>query len=178
MSQASQFSEVYLSSIYEGDPIDNLQFCFPNASESRQTLNSIPDSDFLRPPSPPLIPDTLTRVGPDRAKSFVLYSDMTKDAFVTWWLRTDYGNKKRCHWDGRHQADCWQSFEQVADARTGKPGVMCKSCNKILDHPANGHFGTSSMNKHIKGVNCRRAATRRPNIKQILEHAVCLTSTT
>ncbi|EED15864.1 hypothetical protein TSTA_009820 [Talaromyces stipitatus ATCC 10500] len=27
------------------------------------------------------------------------------------------------------------------------------------------------MNKHIKGVNCRKSLTKRPNIKQLLENA-------
>ena len=37
----------------------------------------------------------------------------------------------------------------------------------VLDHPGGGRGGTSSMNKHIEGVNCRKAA-RKPEIKQMM----------
>lgn len=98
---------------------------------------------------------------------------MERDAFVSWWLQTDYGMKKRINWDTRHQSACWKQIDQVADAKTGKPAVMCNQCIAVLDHPANCRHGTSSMNKHIKGVNCRKVA-RKPNIKQALDHAVYL----
>lgn len=182
MSQVSQFSDIYSSSAYEVDTTDNLQFPFsedgqlytPDPLGSQQTLSSVPDPDFLRPPPPPPIPDTLQLVGPDRTKGYILYSNMSKDDFVTWWLRTDFGKGRRNHWDSIHQSDCWKHFEQVADKKTGKPAVMCNQCGKILDHPANGRTGTSSMNKHIRGVNCRRAASKKPNIKHLMANAVCL----
>lgn len=81
--------------------------------------------------------------------------------------------EKRINWDTKHQSDCWKQFDQVADAKTGKPAVMCNQCIAALDHPVNCLHGTSSMNKHIKGVNCRKAA-RKPNIKQALDHVVYL----
>lgn len=142
----------------------------------QQTIISESDSVFVRPQIPLPIPDTLQHVGPTKTKGYILYTDMSKAAFVEWWLQTDFGKKKQIHWDGRHQANCWQHFQQVADGKTGRPGVMCKQCGKILDYPANGHTGTSSMNKHSKGVNCRKSLTTRPNIKQLMENAVCLNS--
>lgn len=54
---------------------------------------------------------------------------------------------------------------------------MCQQCQKVLDHPGWVHSGTTSMNKHYNGVNCRKNALakgQKPNIKLALEHAVCL----
>ena len=176
MSQPSEVSDIYPSSIYEGEPClyfsEDTQLFTPEPSGSQQTLHSASDSVFVRPQPPPSIPDTLQRVGPTKTKGYVLYTEMSRDAFIEWWLKTDFGRQKRINWDGRHQAGCWKHFEQVADGKTGKPNVMSIQCNKILDHPANSHFGTSTMNRHIKGVNCRKSLTKRPNIKHLMENAV------
>jgi hypothetical protein len=177
----SQFSAIYSSSAYEGDPIDTLHLCFPNETQlctpgpsgSQQTFDSVYNSGSLTPlPSPP-IPNTLTRVGPGRVKSFVLYSDMSKDEFVAWWLSTEFGKKKRINWGYQHTADCWSHFNQVADIKTGKPGAMCSHCHKILEHPANCRSGTTSLNKHIAGPTCRKSTSKKPDIKQLLAKAVC-----
>jgi hypothetical protein len=180
-------SNIPSSSIYEGDTSDPFHFCFPDESHlsipepSGSQTASVTGLDLPRPQlkqPPPPIPDILQRVGPDRYKAYVLYPHdaMPRDAFVTWWLKTDYGMEKRINWDTNHQSECWKQFEQVADAKTGKPAVMCKQCVAVLEHPATCRHGTSSMNKHIKGVNCRKA-TKRPNIKQALENAVYLSFT-
>lgn len=182
-SQISQFSDVYSSSLYEGDHPDNLaylpshdqQIFPPDLSCSQQTLNAASDSDFLRPSQPPPIPDTLQCVGPDRRKVYVLYSDMSKEDFVSWWLKTDFGRKKRMRWDSRHQSDCWKYFDQVAHITTGEPKVICNRCAKVLDHPQHSRHGTSTMNKHIQGVTCRNAtnnAAKQPKIKQLMQDAV------
>src|SRR5260370_26213816 len=49
------------------------------------------DTDFLRP-SIPLegLPLSLTRVGPNRRKNWILYNDMNKKDFVQCWLKTYY----------------------------------------------------------------------------------------
>lgn len=112
-------------------------------------------------------------MGPDRTKSYILYSEMSKDAFVAWWLETDFGKKKRIHWDGRRHAKCWEQFEQVAHGKTGKLGVMCTHCRAVLDHPAAGHTGTSSMNKHINGPGCRKSTGKKTNILASMQRAVC-----
>lgn len=184
MSQISQFSDIYPSSVYEGDPIDNHQLYFPNKtqictpepSRSQQTLDSVSNSGFLTPIPPPPIPNTLTRVGPGRSTSFVLYSDMSNDAFVTWWLDTEFGKKKRLNWKATRRASCWDQFEQVADAKTGKPGAMCCQCHKVLDHPANGRYGTTALHRHLAGPTCRNSTTQKANIKGLLTSAVCTTS--
>jgi ABC-type transporter Mla subunit MlaD len=50
---------------------------------------------------------------------------------------------------------------------------MCRNYNRVLDHLGASRSRISSINKHIKGVNCRNAI-RRPNIKKAIEHAVRL----
>ncbi|EED12149.1 hypothetical protein TSTA_002160 [Talaromyces stipitatus ATCC 10500] len=81
-------------------PLDTLPFSFPNETQSRtpdpsgsqRILDSGSDSSFLTPLPILSIPNTLTRVGPGRAKTFVLDTDMSKDEFVAWWLT---GRRKR-----------------------------------------------------------------------------------
>jgi hypothetical protein len=171
------FSDLPSSSVHEGDTSDPFYFGFPPDSQlftpenlASQTASVI-NSDFTQPLPTPPIPDGLQRVGPDRHRQYVLYTTMSRDAFVAWWLMTEYGTRKRINWGTNHQSECWKQFEQVADIKTGKPMVMCKVCAAILEHPALCRHGTSSMNKHIKGPACRRS-TKRPSIKQMMEDAV------
>jgi hypothetical protein len=142
MSQLSQFSNAYPSSLNDGDALDNLQsddqqLFNPDLLFSQQSFNSVSDSDFLRPPlpPPPPLPPSLQRVSPDRRKTYILYTDMTKNDFVAWWLKTDFGRKKRMRWDARQQSDVWKYFDQVAKGDDGEPKVICKRCMKVLDHP-------------------------------------------
>jgi hypothetical protein len=164
MTQMSQLSDAYASSTYEIDLLDNLSLPAPedsttDLSYSQQTLASGPYSSPSRL-QPPSFPNILQRVGPDQRKPFFLYSDMSKDQFVAWWLTTDFGKRKRVHWDGRHSSPCWEYFDQVADMTTGEPKVMCNRCAAILEHPQNSRHGTSTMNKHTTGINCRRSASK------------------
>lgn len=156
MSQLSLFSDAYPSSLYEGDTIDGLsfpndQFHNPVLSGSQQTSDSVSNPGFLTPIPPPSVPPSLERVGPGRSIEFVLYSDMSKDEFVAWWLETEFGRKKRLHWSGNRTAACWQHFDQVSNAKTGKPGAKCRQCHKVLDHPANGRYGTTALHRHLAG---------------------------
>ncbi|QRD84328.1 hypothetical protein F9C07_2070776, partial [Aspergillus flavus] len=61
------------------------------------TLPSISKSNFIQPPPSPPIPKTLQRVGLDRTKVYILYSNISKNKFVAWWLRIDFGRKKRIY---------------------------------------------------------------------------------
>ncbi|EED14180.1 conserved hypothetical protein [Talaromyces stipitatus ATCC 10500] len=175
----AQFSDIYSSSAYEGDTLDPFYFSFSNETQSstpdptgsQGTLDSGSDSGFLTPLPILSIPDILTRVGPGRTKTFVLYSDMSKDEFVAWWLNTEFGKKKKINWSYQHIASCWSQFDQVADGKTGKPGAMCNQCFKVLEHPAYCRSGTSSLNKHISGPTCRKSSSKKPNIKQLLAKA-------
>jgi hypothetical protein len=177
MPPISQLSDAYASSTYELDLLDNLTLPAPedsttDPSYSQQTLASIPCSSPSQPLQPPSFPSFLQRVGPDRRKPYFLYSHMSKDQFVAWWLTTDFGKQKRIHWDGRHSSQCWEYFDQVADMTTGEPKVMCNRCAAILEHPQNSRHGTSTMNKHTRGINCRRSASKKPNIQQLIRNAV------
>ena len=100
-----------------------------------------------------------------------------------WWIMNSshggwtlsYGSQmKQNIFENKRQAECWKHFHQVASIQDGSPKVMCKICDQILNHPANGHRGTSSMNKHFsQGVNCRRVAPRSQDIRRLMQEGVC-----
>ncbi|KAF4213877.1 hypothetical protein CNMCM6805_003710 [Aspergillus fumigatiaffinis] len=149
MASQGQASDAYPSSVPDGDQIEYPAFDFPQDVLGTQ--------EWVE--------------GAQAKQTYILYSEMSKDAFVAWWLETDFGKKKRIYWDGRHHAKCWEQFEQVAHGKTGKPGVMCTHCRAVLDHPASGHTGTSSMNKHINGPGCRKSTGRTTNILASMQRA-------
>ncbi|CAG8206121.1 unnamed protein product, partial [Penicillium salamii] len=99
---------------------------------------------------------------------------MSKDEIVAWWLETEFGRKKRLHWSGNRTATCWQHFDEVANAKTGKPGAKCRQCHKVLDHLANRRYGTTALHRHLAGPTCRKFTSQRTNIKGLLMNAVCL----
>jgi hypothetical protein len=182
----SQSTDVYSSSLYESDsidplsylPLDGLQLFTPDLSSSQQSLTLVPEAGFLTPLA---IPSSLQRVGQGRRKPWILYSDMSKDDFLHWWLETQFGNaqsekKKKIHWDGaRHISDIWKHFDQVAHHVTGEPKVMCRKCGKIMDHPNHTLNGTNSLRRHCKGDFCQRATNKvakQPDIKQLMRSAV------
>lgn len=176
-----QLSDPFSSPAYEAVPSDHLEYIAdtppfqlysPVPSRSPQTLDT---SDALS--GPLKAPNCLHRICPDRIRTFILYPLEMGNEFVNWWLQTDFGKKKRLAWDGKRDAECWKHYDQVALEKDGKPGVMCHQCRKVLDHPGWAHSGTTSMNKHYNGVNCRKvvnATGKKPNIKLALEHAVCM----
>ncbi|KAF7174372.1 hypothetical protein CNMCM6106_008623 [Aspergillus hiratsukae] len=169
----SQFSDSFTPSLYEADSIDTLTNIpqdnpTPDLSHSQQSFNSDNDHSTFRSPAPPP-PPSLQRVGPDRKKSYVLYTTMSKTEFVEWWLKTEYGAKKRIRWDsGRRSSNMWDSFDQVAQASDGKAKLMCKKCGGILDHPHNNEHGTSTMARHLKGSQCRNFSANRTKQKGIM----------
>lgn len=183
-SQHSQFSDVYTSSLYDADdtgslPIIQSDDFIPDISFGQQSFSSvtpsITESDHVQPLAPPLpVPTSLQRACPDRITTYVIYSEMAKDDFVSWWLQTDYGRKKQIRWNARQQSDVWKNFDQVANAKDGTPRVMCKRCKKVLDHPQqhrNGN-GTSAMIKHLKGIGCR--GSQSSGIKQFLQEVISI----
>ncbi|KAG2000826.1 hypothetical protein GB937_010790 [Aspergillus fischeri] len=181
-SQISQFSDNYPSSIYEDTPLDSSSFLpsdgpqlfFPDASYSQQTPASTPDAEFARPLVLPSIANTLERVGPEKKKkNHLLWTEMVNDEFVAWWLKTEFGSRlKRNIFENKRQAECWKHFHQVASIQDGSPKDMCKICSQILNHPADGHRGTSSMNKHLQGVNCRRVAPHSQDIRRFIQEGL------
>lgn len=169
----SQFSDSFTPSLYGSDSIDTFtnipqDNLTPDLSHSQQSFNSDNDYSTFRTPAPPP-PSSLQRVGPDRKKSYVLYTTMSKTEFVEWWLRTEYGAKKRIRWDSnRRSSSMWDSFDQVAHASDGKAKLMCKKCGGILDHPHNNEHGTSTMARHLKGSQCRNLSANRTKQKGIM----------
>jgi hypothetical protein len=51
---------------------------------------------------------------------------------------------------------------------------MCRQCHKVLDHPANGRYGTTALHRHLAGPTCRKSSTQKGNIKGLLANAVCI----
>lgn len=175
----SQFSESICSSAYSTrePPSDFREYLADDAS--LQLQSPVPSTEArpaaLPTSEPPPAPSCLTRICPDRIRVYILYTSKMQNEFVNWWLQTGFGSKKSIAWDTQRSAECWQHFDQVALEKDGKPGVMCQQCRAVLDHPGWAHYGTSSMNKHYNGANCRKiAAGKKPNIKLALEHAVCI----
>jgi hypothetical protein len=90
-----------------------------------------------------------------------------ENEFLSWWLETDYGqqltkNRKykfRLSVESR-SSKVWKHFDQVAELRSGRPKVVCRSCLTLLNHPHHPHHkshGTSTMGKHLKSNSCRRS---------------------
>jgi hypothetical protein len=167
MSQ-SQHSDI-LPTLFDRDT-DNLSYLIPSSRAptppgSQLTIEPLDaiDTDFLRPSNLLPIPSSLTRVGPNRRKAYVLYDDMAYKEWVDWWLQTDYGQKSKLSWDSNRNSNIWSNFDQVACTKDGAPKVMCKRCLKILEHPhslspsGKGYHGTSTMLKHLKTAGCRKA---------------------
>ncbi|KAK9847933.1 hypothetical protein MYU51_017407 [Penicillium brevicompactum] len=179
-SQISQFSDHYSSSIFEDTPLENLPFLpsdsvqsFPPDALYGNTSGSTPDISFIQSQSV-LPPKIFEHVEPLRKKSFVLWTEMVNDEFVTWWLKTEFGSRinrnlfedKR----GARTAECWKHIHQVAAISDGEPRVMCKTCDHTLTHPADGHRGTSSMNKHYQGsVKCRKKTPQSKDIRKLIQ---------
>lgn len=180
-SQISQFSNNYPSSIYEDTPLDSFPFLpsdgpqpfFSDASYSQQTPASTPDAGFAQPPVPPSIPNTLEHIGPEKKKNYLLWAEMVNDKFVEWWLKTKFGSWLKWNiFENKRQAECWKKFHQVASIQDRSLKVMCKICSQILNHPVNSHCGTSSMNKHMQGVNCWRVAPPLQDIRRLIQEGV------
>lgn len=173
----SQFSDHLVPSLYDANSIDTLpNLTSDDLSFSQQSFTADTDYIQFRPPAlPPPIPPSLQCVGPDRKKAYVLYDDMTRHEFVKWWLKTEFGQKKRIRWETKRSSSIWQNFEQVAQALDGKAKIMCKRCGGILDHPHNNEHGTSTMTRHLKGTQCRNTAAsgaKQQGIKSMIRDAV------
>jgi hypothetical protein len=171
MSQSqSQYSD-FVPSLYDGNTetlgyLTPLQNTTTSSGSQNQylidTFEPCSEPDFLRLVDPPLIPDSLLRVGPNRRKEYLLYDNMAHDDWVQWWIETDFGRKSKVVWDLNRSSDLWQEYNQVASIKDGMPKVMCKRCGTILEHPMNslptkGYQGTSTIKKHLGTANCIRA---------------------
>ena len=105
----------------------------------------------------------LTRIAPD-GREWVLYDTAQENDFLSWWLQTDYGQqlstngRSKVRWSaGSRSSEVWKHFDQVAELRSGRPKVICRSCLASLNHPHHKFHGTSAMGKHLKSKICRRS---------------------
>ncbi|KAI3095274.1 hypothetical protein CBS147333_9810 [Penicillium roqueforti] len=111
----------------------------------------------------------LTRFAPDR-RDWVLFDTAQENEFLSWWLETDYGQqltkngKYKFRWSVESRSSkVWKHFDQVAELRSGRPKVVCRSCLTPLNHPHHPHHkshGTSTMGKHLKSNSCRRSVEK------------------
>ncbi|CAG8061357.1 unnamed protein product [Penicillium nalgiovense] len=194
-TMGSQLSDIYSSSVYEGDSSERFPYPIPDDSfmldppSSQRTLTSVTDTELIQPPP---IPIALERVGPDRHKSFVLYTEMSNDDFLHWWLQTEQGSKqgslqvnaddsenvKKLHWDGTgNTSDIWTRFKQIAHYTSGLPKVMCERCGKVLEHPNWSSNGTHSLRRHWEGPKCQKSgakANKQPHIRQLIKDSVSI----
>ncbi|KAJ9484060.1 hypothetical protein VN97_g9327 [Penicillium thymicola] len=94
--------------------------------------------------------------------------------FVKWWLMTEFGSKKELQksirWDTiQKKSDVWSSFDQVANARTGEPKVMCNRCQSVVVHPRFNRSGPSPMKNHLNSAYCSQPRkTTKQSIDQLL----------
>jgi hypothetical protein len=181
MSQLSLFSDAGPSSLPGSDFPDHLSsitsdnLLTPDLSYSHIAASSTSNPEI---PPPLIIPPSLQRVGPDRRKAWVLWTEMNKDDFVVWWIQTQYPNNdhnKKIDWEAKKKSPYWESYDQVAHHITGEPQVMCRRCGKIIPHPQQTSNGTNSMKRHLEGAKCAKAAhdsRRQQNIQDSLQFAV------
>jgi hypothetical protein len=174
-SQQSQFSD----SFYDPELLqsDDTRHFF----SSQHTVSSTPDSEFVLPPPRPRVPSTLAHVGPSFQKNWILYTNMSENDFVRWWLETEFGSKKEfqdtIHWDGKKTSSLWQHFDQVADKKTGRPKIMCKRCLAVLVHPSYRRAGNSPMKTHLKGGSCLKSNTtpkQQKGVDQMIRDSVSI----
>lgn len=170
MSQGQQ------SDIFPSSNFDDIESNLYGASASQQTLDTLdPDLLFTTPFRPPPI---FKRVGPTRAKAYVLYDLEMHTEWTEWWVQTDGGRISKIAWDARRLSEIWKHFEQVADALKGTPMVMCKRCGAIVHHPAsllpsgNARYGTSTLARHLATSVCQRAAGASQTMTKFLQAAV------
>jgi hypothetical protein len=57
---------------------------------------------------------TLRWIGPDNKKLWVLYSEMSKNDFINWWLQIEYGgqldHQKKIRWDAKRSSSAWDNY--------------------------------------------------------------------
>ena len=93
---------------------------------------------------------------------------------------TEFGAKKEfqksVYWNSNlKKSDVWESFDQVANIKTGKPKVMCKRCQNVIIHPGVNRAGPSSMKAHLTSVVCvKLQKTTKQGINHLLREMVSL----
>jgi hypothetical protein len=189
-SQASEgqyTTSQYADSLIDPDILQSDDFL--DATSSHITGQSTPFSEFLPPSRYPRAPESLTRiVCKFRQQTYILYNsdksdrimDEPRKHFVEWLLMTEFGAKKELqksvYWDSSlKKSDVWESFDQVANMKTGEPKVMCKCCQNVIVHPGVNRAGPSPMKAHFTSAVCvKPRKTVKKGINHLLREMVSL----
>jgi len=107
----------------------------------------------------------LPRIG--HFQQFVKWSLKNHDEFIAWWLGTPWAVQqaasipstdllKHSKWDSKKNSTSWAPFDQGADVKSGKPGVICLRCHARLEHPHTKSTGPGTLDKHCQSKACLR----------------------
>jgi hypothetical protein len=171
-------------SLYEF-PTETPSSAQPVASSNADSLyefpTETPTSAQPIPPSQPIeIPSTLTLVHNNK---YILFETTKKAEFLEWHTKTIWYYKQeqrpskqvtRIAWGHRKQSKIWDQLCEVADKKDGTPKILCRRCDKILQHPAgkgksstnSSRTGTSHLKNHLQSDHCMQAS-RRANLRPI-----------
>jgi hypothetical protein len=147
---------------------------WPNDSSTPTLAQPIP------PSQPPEIPSALTLVHKNK---YILFEVTKKADFLEWHAKTIWSFKHqqrhseqaiRIAWGHRKQSKVWDFLFEVADKQDGTPKILCRRCDKILQHPAGkGKSGTNltrtgvtHLKNHLQSQQCIQAS-HRANLPQI-----------
>ncbi|KAJ5780736.1 hypothetical protein N7457_005896, partial [Penicillium paradoxum] len=142
--------------------------------DSKHTFNS----SFIQPSiASSVAPDPIEpfqRVGLGRKGQYFLYNGINHRDW------TDYGSHNTISWESPHgsASETWKYFEQAAYTDTGKPKVICKNCDIILEHPSSGRkdasgkvsrYGTTTITRHLQTIAYQKAVGIRRQKGQLKE---------
>ena len=115
-----------------------------------------------------LVIDSALQVHPG---GYIFYTFNTSQKFNEWWLQTEYGagvaagSDRRYmnpNWDSSGRtAEAWSLFHEAAERVTGRPKIICKLCDEVLEHPNNKNAGSSGLKIHIESKGCKKKAHMR-----------------
>ena len=98
----------------------------------------------------------------------MIYSFDQLEAFNDWWNLTSYGqhvaggHARDPHWASTTcSAEGWVDFIQAATKRKGHPKLICRHCDKVLEHPNNKNTGSTGLKTHTKSYACHFAARQK-----------------
>jgi hypothetical protein len=125
---------------------------FESFADSQEFLQLIEPSHLLK------------KVG--RSKLYIEWSLETDDEFMIWWKSTQWfrsnnaqkDNKVTIRWIAPRASIYWRNYLQVAQVSSGRPGILCITCETLLEHPHTKSTGTKSLKNHSLSNKCRRTS--------------------
>ncbi|KAI9784871.1 MAG: hypothetical protein M1816_000716, partial [Peltula sp. TS41687] len=101
---------------------------------------------------------------------------------MAWWKETEFGEKvaandnpgfRNPNWlSTTRTAPAWAEFIQAAERTTGRPKLICRHCDEVLEHPNNRNSGSSGITAHLNRETCKKAARRRGQIQQRVQQTL------